>query len=81
VVDAKGARVGTTPYTARAVKGSGARFYVLRMKRFHDRRVDWSGEASQSLDVRMRRADRPVVGRPGSDVDPNATDNPFRSPP
>jgi serine/threonine-protein kinase len=82
VVDETGGRVGMTPFTARAVKGSRARFYVLRMKRYHDRRVDWTTEGDATLDVRMRRADRPVVGKPGGEaVDPNATDNPFRKTP
>ena len=83
VVDEKGARVGITPFKLSAVKGSRARFFVLRMRRFHDRRVDWSAEATESFAVRLRRSDRPPgVVKPGGDtVDPNATDNPFRKPP
>ena len=84
MVDEKGARVGNTPFTVKAAKGSGARFFLVRMRRYHDRRVDWSAEASESLDVRLqRRSERPTAGggKPGGEsVDPNATDNPFRTP-
>ena len=83
VVDDRGARVGTTPFRVDAVKGSGGRGFVVRMRRFHDRRVDWTAEASETLEVRLRRADRPggAGGKPAGDpVDPNGTDNPFRSP-
>ena len=80
VVDEKGARVGTTPFALKAVKGSGPRFFVLRMRRYHDRRVDWSVEATETLEVRLRRSGG--VAKPGGDsVDPNATDNPFRKRP
>jgi eukaryotic-like serine/threonine-protein kinase len=82
VVDEKGARVGNTPFTVKAAKGSGSRSFLVRMRRYHDRRVDWSAEASEGLDVRLqRRSDRPSAGKPGGEsVDPNATDNPFRTP-
>ena len=84
VADEKGARLGNTPFTVTAAKGSGARSFLVRMRRFHDRRVDWSAESSESLDVRLqRRAERPPAGsvKPGGEsVDPNATDNPFRTP-
>ena len=82
VVDEKGARVGTTPFKLAAVKGSGPRFFVLRMRRYHDRRVDWSAEATENFAIRLRRSDRPggVVKPGGETVDPNATDNPFRKP-
>jgi len=57
---------------------------VVRMRRFHDRRVDWPVESSQTLDLRLqRRSERPAAGsgKPGGDsLDPNATDNPFRTP-
>jgi serine/threonine protein kinase len=79
VFDEKGARVGQTPFAASAVKSSGPRSFVLRMRRFHDRKVDWSAEASETLEVRLRRTDRPAgPSRPPGAVDPNATDNPFR---
>jgi serine/threonine-protein kinase len=81
VVDEKGVRVGNTPFEVEAVKGSGARFFLLRMRRFHDRRVDWSVQLSEDLEIRLKRSDKPApgLGRPGGEsVDPNATDNPFR---
>jgi hypothetical protein len=84
VVDEKGVRLGNTPFEIEAVKGSGARFFVLRMRRFHDRRVDWSVQLSEDLEIRLKRSDRPApgVGKPGGEsVDPNATDNPFRDRP
>ena len=84
VVDEKGVRVGNTPFEVEAVKGSGARFFVLRMRRFHDRRIDWSVQVSEDLEIRLKRSDRPTpgAGRPGGEsVDPNATDNPFRDRP
>ncbi len=84
VVDEAGNRVGVTPFELEAARGSGARYFVVRMRRFHDRRVDWSAEASETLSVRLRRSDRGPGGtvRPGGDrVDPNATDNPFRTRP